>query len=360
MRFHVYLNQLQKEYKMATDKEKSLYGFLTALNAGDQFSISDCSQKTNYTEKTIKTYISKKLKGYIKRDKNTCTIMQNIDLDLPQFLEHMSQTTYNGTHFNNILTGSDARLWQIGDSLGDGGRGVVHSVQITGPNETAFGTYAAKWLKSSYREDTISCERFRREANLMREHRHESLMPVEDFFYDEFRGHILIMPQAECTLLDCMKLKTPDDKLLNILEDVVEGLEYLHENNIVHRDLKPSNILILRSGQACIADFSVSLDMERPLSTLTETGSFIGSERYAAPEQFSDSKHVTTAADVYAFGVVAYEVLTGEAGDYRNILMRLPSLDPSVADVLSTAIAIEAGARTCTAREILEALRHAL
>ncbi|WP_247600182.1 serine/threonine-protein kinase [Mycobacterium intracellulare] len=120
---------------------------------------------------------------------------------------------------------------------------------------------------------------------------------------------VLVMPRAETNLAEHLKEHGPlgVDEVIAILVDVATALDAI-SNDLVHRDIKPKNILLLE-GKWCLADFGISRYAEA--TTSPDTRKFMMSYPYAAPEQWR-SEHATSATDVYAFGVVGYELLAGQ------------------------------------------------
>jgi serine/threonine-protein kinase len=122
-------------------------------------------------------------------------------------------------------------------------------------------------------------------------------------------GLVLVMPRAEKSLAAHLRENGPLSLVdaVAVLSDVATALAGLNDR-VVHRDLKPANILLL-NGRWCIADFGISRYAEA--ATAPDTRKFAKTPAYAAPEQWRD-EHATAATDVYAFGVVAFELLTGQ------------------------------------------------
>ena len=113
------------------------------------------------------------------------------------------------------------------------------------------------------------------------------------------------------------KFLKPRKKLSNqmtmlIFRDVCMALAYAHENGIVHRDIKPGNILMSRRGEIKLADFGIASADEFSETELTQAGVTLGTPSYMPPEQFSDSKSVDKRADIYAMGIMLYELTTGQ------------------------------------------------
>ncbi len=165
---------------------------------------------------------------------------------------------------------------------------------------------------------------------------------------------------------------------LRVARQVAEGLAEAHELGIVHRDLKPSNILLTKRGVK-VLDFGLA--RRRPAApagdsrpTLTEEGAVLGTPRYMAPEQI-DGKPADERTDVFAFGLVLYEMLTGQhafegksaASVMAGILEReptrisalMPTTPPALEQVVLTCLAKDPAERWQTVRELKHALAWA-
>ena len=101
----------------------------------------------------------------------------------------------------------------------------------------------------------------------------------------------------------------PEEEALNIALQVAQGLKHAHNRGIIHRDLKPGNIILTPQG-AKIVDFGLAKNLSSEATRLTTTGTIMGTPEYMAPEQFR-GEEVDPRADIYALGVVLYEMLTG-------------------------------------------------
>jgi len=100
------------------------------------------------------------------------------------------------------------------------------------------------------------------------------------------------------------------EDVLSLLKPIASALDYLHEQGIVHRDMKPANIRVKPDGTPVILDFGIAKDTNETDSSMTQTGTAMGTQTYMAPEQM-DAKRVTGSADQYALAMMAYQMLSG-------------------------------------------------
>ena len=153
--------------------------------------------------------------------------------------------------------------------------------------------------------------RFEREARAAALLNHPHIVTVYEFGEDE-NVHYLAMEYIQGEGLEALIQggRSPKAELLGILAQVCEGLGYAHEQGVVHRDIKPANILVARHGTRLVAklmDFGVA---QMGPSGLTQTGTWMGTVSYMAPE-YLDTSQATCSSDLFALGVILYEILTG-------------------------------------------------
>ena len=162
----------------------------------------------------------------------------------------------------------------------------------------------------------VSGERFRREVQLAANLQHPHIVPL--LSAGETNGlPYFTMPYVKGESLKAHLLKVgelPLSEAIRILREVASALAYAHENNVVHRDIKPDNVLI-SGDSAVVTDFGVAKALtassEGTGSSLTSMGVALGTPAYMAPEQATADPHIDHRADLYALGVMAYEMVTG-------------------------------------------------
>lgn len=207
----------------------------------------------------------------------------------------------------------------LGPALGEGAMGTVFAAERLRDQRKV----AVKALKIA--ADTKTVARFAREAQIATEVAHPNLVPVLDIHVSSSGMPYLVMAKVEGTTLrnSQFQRRSVTWKLL-VLADIAAGLHALHSRGIIHRDLKPSNILLedldgTGDFTAKITDFGVSTFLDGKSDTTARTGpseltqqeQVVGTPMYMAPEAFVSSFGITVAADIFSFGVLAREVLSG-------------------------------------------------
>ncbi|MEN8161346.1 MAG: serine/threonine-protein kinase [Myxococcota bacterium] len=203
-------------------------------------------------------------------------------------------------------TGRKIASYEVEAELGQGGMGVV----LLARQPSLARRVVLKTLRRDLALDETSDERFTREAQAAAGVHHPNVVVVYDCF--AWRGSRFIAQEHVdgkdlAAVLAQVERLDPRPAALLALE-LARGLEEIHAHGIVHRDLKPANILLGRAGEAKIADFGIAL--EAGGSALTQTGHSVGTPAYMSPEQLLGAK-VDSRSDVFCFGVVLYELLTG-------------------------------------------------
>ena len=176
-------------------------------------------------------------------------------------------------------------------------------------------TVALKALHPHLQQDDPSfAERFLREARTLARLDHPHIVRVYDVGHREDIYYLVMEFVDGVTLRHAMSADrfTPAQTLA-VVPRICEALQYAHDQGVVHRDIKPENILLDRSGAPKIADFGLALLTGKSTEPrLTQTAQVMGTPHYMAPEQIEDPGAVDHRADIYAVGVVFYELLTGE------------------------------------------------
>ena len=201
--------------------------------------------------------------------------------------------------------------YEIISLIGRGGMGAVYKARQASLDRLV----AIKILPPMMDSLGVSyVERFRNEARLLARLNHPGIVHVYDFGEIEDGGLYFVMEYVEGT--DAARLVATAGKLApalaaSITADVCAALHAAHEAGIVHRDIKPANILVSRNGEIKVADFGLAKLPGAANSGLTSAGVFLGTKDFAAPESLTEGMIVDHRADLYAVGVMLYQMLTG-------------------------------------------------
>jgi serine/threonine-protein kinase len=263
-----------------------------------------------------------------------------------------------------------AGRYELGERLGVGGMSTV----VRAFDERLERDVAVKLLAEHLADDSQFVARFRREALAVARLVHPNIVQVFDFGLDEatHRQYIvmeLIRGQSGAEILrDEGSLDVRD--ALSIVVQALRGLEYAHRNGVVHRDVKPGNLLRGEDGVVKLADFGIAKAFSDE-SSITQVGSVLGTAAYLAPEQAA-GEQAGPAADLYALGVVAYQLLSGRLPyeaqsltelalkQQRELPPRLDELNPEVSPQLALAVdralALDPRQRPASADELRQQL----
>jgi len=247
-----------------------------------------------------------------------------------------------------------ADRYEILESLGRGGMGAVYHARDLSLGEDI----ALKLLSFVEDPSPIAVLRFRKEVKLARRVTHPNVARVYDI--GEHLGKIYLTmelvhgPTLRAVLRSEHRLAV--GRVIEIGRALAAGLSAAHEVGVVHRDLKPSNILIDRSGRVVLSDFGIArgLDDDQSLTT-----GVLGTPHYMAPEQATGGM-IDARVDVYAMGLVLYEMLTGERADTTPLLladaMRAHSAPPALITLTLHCLERDPGARPRSTSEIAQRL----
>jgi len=217
------------------------------------------------------------------------------------------------------MIGRTIAHYEVTDRLGAGGMGEVYRAR-----DTRLGrSVALKILPDVFARDPDRLMRFEREARLLATLSHTNIAAVYGVEHDgERRVLVLEMVDGEDLARRIARGPIPVDEAIAIARQVAEGVEAAHEQGVVHRDLKPANIIVDGNGRVKVLDFGLAKAVEGDttdskltqsptlLSSPTAAGVILGTAAYMSPEQ-ARGKRVDRRADIFAFGCVLYEMLSG-------------------------------------------------
>jgi serine/threonine-protein kinase len=260
------------------------------------------------------------------------------------------------------VTRPDIGKYHIIELVGEGAMGVVYRAI----DSILDRTVAVKVMNESIARQEDLRKRFLHEAQAAASLQHPNVVSIYDL--GEVDGHMFIAMEF-VDGVDLEKLLELGQPLslqarLDIVIDVLTGLTFAHKRGIVHRDIKPANIRVTEDGRAKIMDFGVA---HLASSSMTSTGSFLGTPSYMAPEQITEGK-TTPQTDIFAVGGVLYQLLTQmkpfEAPTLQNLFFRIitehpkpvselmPGLPPALDHIVEKAMAKEPTDRYKSALEM--------
>ncbi|MCS6887182.1 MAG: tetratricopeptide repeat protein [Chloroflexus sp.] len=272
------------------------------------------------------------------------------------------------------LVGQTIGRFEILSELGRGGMAVVYKARQTDLDRIV----ALKILPPSLTSDQSYIARFRQEARSAARLEHPHIMPIYEV--GEVAGyHYIAMKFIKGrTLKQLLEQEgaLPVKRAAQILAQVGEALDYAHRQGIIHRDIKPSNVMITDEGWIYLTDFGLARGVGSGAGGLTMAGTVMGTPEYMSPEQAQGLPNVGPPTDIYALGVMLYELLTGAFPFKAETPMAMLAarlvhapipprdvrgdLPPAVEDVIMRALARKPEARFASAAEMVAALRQAV
>lgn len=188
-----------------------------------------------------------------------------------------------------------------------GGMGTVYKVLHPGLKKEII------LKRLTIRGNSTAKDRFKQEARILLDLQNQNIVHMHDYFI-EGSHHYIALEYVDGLSLDKLIKKQvvlPEQIAMVIFYSACMGLQYAHSKGIVHRDIKPGNILISKKAGVKLADFGIATSDKELDEAVDETGLTVGTPSYMPPEQFQDSGSVDKRADIYAMGVMLYEMLTG-------------------------------------------------
>jgi WD40 repeat protein/tRNA A-37 threonylcarbamoyl transferase component Bud32 len=248
--------------------------------------------------------------------------------------------------------------YEILGVIGHGGMAVVYeALQISLKREVAI-----KLMDSDLAKQPDFVARFEREATALAALNHPNVVAVHD--RGEAEGHLYFVMEyvpgySLREVLEEVGGCLDRNSAVHIMTQVAEGLRFVHERGTIHRDVKPENILITKEGRAKISDFGLAGMVDRSLEArLTRENVVMGTVDYMAPEQRENTRGVDHRADLYSYGVMFYELLTGHLpqGAWKPASRYAAGLDPSLDQIILDCLERHPEDRIASAEKILDVL----
>jgi len=285
-----------------------------------------------------------------------------------------SETRIRTVNFHNLPPGTVLQdRFKVIRKVGKGGFGAVYLVTDAAIEEEII----LKVLNPQLSADETSVRRFVQELKLSRKITHRNVIRIFDFL-DLDGAHAVSMeffPGRDLSKVIRRGKSMEIGRVLRIARQIADGLEAVHEAGVVHRDIKPANVLVNPDDQVKIVDFGLASASQQAGSRLTASGLLIGTPEYIAPEQIN-GEAVDQTADIYALGVILYEMVTGNQpftaetpvktlfkhleGGAPPVDTVVEGVDPRVKSLIERAMAREKQDRFPDASALRDAIRSIL
>ena len=266
------------------------------------------------------------------------------------------------------LAGTRVGGYRLHEELGSGGMGTVYRAVAEDGRVAAIKLIHPQLLGSD-----SALERFVREAAIGQRLDHANIVrtiSAESYEADGTTHHALVMEYVEGQTLSDMKKELghlPDELCRHIGGEVARALSAIHDAGVIHRDIKPSNILVTPEHEIKVMDLGVAMLVDEAMR-MTQTGEFLGSVLYAAPEQFHANADLDGRCDLYALGVTLYELATGRHPFGGKPAFQIvpddltastatsinPNLSPFLDEVIRTLLAADPDQRPLSARAVAD------
>ena len=272
------------------------------------------------------------------------------------FLEQPAQL--DPADLDTLPAGTMLGSYRIGRELGRGGMGVVYLATDNLDRDVAIKT-----LPAALAADPTLRERLRREAKAAGNIKHHGVATI--YLLDEIDGHLVIVSEfvqgdTLRTLLSRGGLDSAHAHAIAV--EIASALAAAHDARVVHRDLKPENVIITPAGRVKLVDFGIAHIEGSESARMTTPGMMLGTPAYMAPEQLAGGS-VTPSTDIYSFGLVFEEMLTGRhpltvgrvplSTDARR---GGPAIPPAMAPIIARCVNVDPKERYASGRELLAAL----
>jgi len=262
--------------------------------------------------------------------------------------------------------------YELLEELGSGGMASVY----LGRQESMGRFVAIKVIHKAISIDTVAVERFQREAQVIARLEHPHILPVYDYDGTHNPPYIVMRYMPTGTLKDIMvKARLPLEEIVHIYSQLAPALDYAHRQGIIHRDIKPANIMVDGDGNVFLTDFGIARITSEAGESLTGTGMAVGTPGYMAPEQTMGTE-VDGRVDIYALGVMLFELVTGRAPYVADTPMAVllqhinnpipsareldPTIPPELDAVIQKALAKDPSDRYQSGNELAKDLQHLL